>query len=157
VWDVAQFLDFLSNFQDSVNPQLNFFNDDLKPDGRERSGKNSLSTQIIMNNSKLYAGNPAYTTSEADLQDMFSAHGTVIEVKMPFDRESGRPRGFAFVTMATPEAAQAAILALNGTAIGERNLTVTEAGPREVGAGRSNGGGFRKYGSDQARPPSYRR
>ena len=113
-----------------------------------------------MNNSKLYVGNLAYTTSETDLQDMFSAHGTVIEVKVPTDRESGRPRGFAFVTMATPEAAQAAIQALNGTAVGERNLTVTEARPREEGAGRSYGGGaggFRKYGNDQARRPSYRR
>jgi len=110
-----------------------------------------------MSNSKLYVGNLAYTTSETDLQDMFSAHGTVIEVKVPVDRESGRPRGFAFVTMATPEAAQAAILALNGTAVGERNLTVNEARPREEGAGRSDGGGFRKYGGDQARRPSYRR
>jgi len=40
---------------------------------------------------KLYVGNLAYTTSEGDLQDMFAAHGTVIEVKVPFDRESGRP------------------------------------------------------------------
>ena len=110
-----------------------------------------------MNNSKLYVGNLAYTTSETDLQDMFSAHGTVIEVKLPFDRESGRPRGFAFVTMATPEAAQAAILALNGTAVGERTLTVNEARPREEGAGRSSGGGFRNFGGDQARRPSYKR
>src|SRR6266478_2717427 len=140
-------LRFPVEFQDSVNPQLNFFIDDLKPDGRERSGKNSLSRQIIMNNSKLYVGNLAYTTSENDLQDMFAAHGTVIEVKMPFDRESGRPRGFAFVTMATPEAAQAAILALNGTAVGERTLTVNEARPREEGAGSS--GGFRNHGGGQ--------
>jgi RNA recognition motif-containing protein len=136
---------------------LNSFNDGLKPDVRERSGKNSLSRQIIMNNSKLYVGNLAYTTSETDLQDLFAAHGTVIEVKMPFDRESGRPRGFAFVTMATPEAAQAAILGLNGTAVGERTLTVNEARPREEGAERSNGGGFRNSGSGQSRRPSFRR
>jgi RNA recognition motif-containing protein len=129
----------------------------LKPDGRERSGKNSLSRQIIMNNSKLYVGNLAYTTSETDLQDLFAAHGTVIEVKMPFDRESGRPRGFAFVTMATPEAAQAAILGLNGTAVGERTLTVNEARPREEGADRSNGGGFRNSGSGHSSRPSFRR
>lgn len=141
-------------FQDSVNPQLNFFNDDLKPEGRERSGKTAYLGKIIMNNSKLYVGNLAFTTSETDLQDIFSAHGTVIEVKMPTDRESGRPRGFAFVTMATPEAAQAAILALNGTAVGERTLTVNEARPREEGNG---GGGFRKFGSEQGSRPSYRR
>ena len=94
-------------------------------------------------NSKLYVGNLAYTTSEGDLQDMFSAHGNVMEVSMPFDRESGRPRGFAFVTMATPESAQAAIMALNGTAVGERTLTVNEARAREerggAYAGRDNG------------------
>src|SRR6266436_9865762 len=94
-------------------------------------------------NTKLYVGNLAYTTSEGDLQDLFSAHGTVIEVHLPFDRESGRPRGFAFVTMAPPESAQAAILALNGTAIGERTLTVNEARPREErGGGGGGGGGF---------------
>ena len=110
-----------------------------------------------MSSSKLYVGNLAYTTSETDLQDMFAPHGTVIEVKMPFDRESGRPRGFAFVTMATPEAAQAAILALNGTAVGERTLTVNEARPREEGGG---GGGSRPYGGGsrhQGSRPSYRR
>src|SRR5437868_14609907 len=94
-----------------------------------------------MNNSKLYVGNLAYTTSESDLQDMFAAHGNVVEVKMPFDKESGRPRGFAFVTMATPEAAQAAITALNGTAVGERTLTVNEARPREERSPSSRGGG----------------
>ncbi len=99
-----------------------------------------------MNNSKLYVGNLAYTTSESDLQDMFAAHGTVIEVKMPFDRESGRPRGFAFVTMATPESAQAAILALNGSAVGERTLTVNEARPREERApAYHNGGGNSRH------------
>ena len=97
-----------------------------------------------MNSSKLYVGNLSYTTSESDLQDMFAAHGTVIEVKMPFDRESGRPRGFAFVTMATPESAQAAILALNGTAVGERTLTVNEARPREERAPAYGGGNSRQ-------------
>jgi len=94
-----------------------------------------------MNNTKLYVGNLAYTTSENDLQDMFSAHGPVSEVHLPTDRESGRPRGFAFVTMATPEGAQAAINALNGTAVGERTLTVNEARPREGGSNHSFSGG----------------
>ena len=133
-------LRFPVEFQDSVNPQLNFFIDDLKPDGRERSGKNSLSRQIIMSNSKLYVGNLAYTTSEGDLQNLFTPHGSVVEVKMPFDRETGRPRGFAFVTMATVEAAQAAIQALNGSAVGERLLTVNEAKPREESSGSRNSG-----------------
>ena len=103
-----------------------------------------------MNSSKLYVGNLAYTTSETNLQDMFAAHGTVTEVKIPIDRESGRPRGFAFVTMATPESAEAAILALNGTAVGERILTVNEAKPREErlpfnSSGRDSRRAGRKY------------
>jgi len=95
-------------------------------------------------NTKLYVGNLAFTTTENDLQDLFSAHGPVTEVHLPFDRESGRPRGFAFVTMATPEGAEAAIKALNGSAIGERTLTVNEARPREERTSsfnRSGGGG----------------
>src|SRR5438105_3771413 len=99
--------------------------------------------KIIMN-TKLFVGNLAFTTSETDLQDMFAAHGPVTEVHLPADRESGRPRGFAFVTMATPEAAQAAILALNGRAVGARMLTVNEARPREERAPSFGNGGGRQ-------------
>ncbi len=84
-----------------------------------------------MNNPKLFIGNLAHTVGENELQEMFATHGPVTDVKIPTDRESGRPRGFAFVTMATAEAAQAAIQALNGRAIGDREMTVTEARPRE--------------------------
>ena len=91
-------------------------------------------------NSKLYVGNLAYTTSETDLNTLFSEHGNVVEVSLPMDRESGRPRGFGFVTMVSPEAAQAAILALNGKEIGGRALTVNEARPREERSGSSGGG-----------------
>ena len=103
-----------------------------------------------MNSSKLYVSNLAYTTSETNLQDIFAAHGAVIEVKIPIDRESGRPRGFAFVTMATPESAKAAILALNGSTVGERTLTVNEAKPREDrlpfnSSGRDSRRAGRKY------------
>jgi RNA recognition motif-containing protein len=92
-------------------------------------------------NTKLYVGNLAYTTSESDLQDLFSPHGPVTDVHLPSDRDSGRPRGFAFVTMATPEGAQAAIQALNGTAVGERTLTVNEARPREERSSSFGAGG----------------
>ena len=100
-------------------------------------------------NSKLYVGNLAFTTSESDLNELFSAHGNVIDIKLPVDRESGRPRGFAFVTMATPENAQAAILALNGKEVGSRTLTVNEARPREERAGSF--GGSRSPRSDYSR------
>ena len=93
---------------------------------------------------KLYVGNLSYDTTENDLQDAFAAHGTVISVNLIQDHATGRPRGFGFVTMEDPNAAQAAIAALNGTELGGRALTVNEARPREGGGG--GGGGFRGGG-----------
>lgn len=99
-----------------------------------------------MNTSKLFVGNLSYNVTENDLQDMFAAHGNVTEVNLMLDKFSGRPRGFAFVTMATPEGAQAAIQALNGKNVDGRNLTVNEARPREERAPGGGGGGGRGYG-----------
>ena len=90
---------------------------------------------------KLYVGNLSFDTTENDLQDAFAAHGMVAEANLMMDRATGRPRGFAFITMATPEEAQKAIDALNGTMLGGRNLTVNEARPREAGAGGQRSGG----------------
>jgi cold-inducible RNA-binding protein len=92
-------------------------------------------------NTKLFVGNLSFNTTENDLQDAFAAHGTVVEANLMTDRASGRPRGFAFVTMSTPEEAQAAINALNGHALDGRNLTVNEARPREERSGGGGGGG----------------
>ena len=66
-------------------------------------------------NTKLFVGNLSFNTTENDLQDAFAAHGTVTEANLMMDRATGRPRGFGFVTMGTPEEAQKAIDALNGT------------------------------------------
>jgi RNA recognition motif-containing protein len=88
---------------------------------------------------KLFVGNLSFNTTENDLQDAFAAHGVVTEANLMTDRATGRPRGFAFVTMASPEEAQKAIDAMNGTTLDGRNLTVNEARPREERAG----GGFR--------------
>ncbi len=103
-------------------------------------------------NTKLFVGNLAYSVTENDLQDLFSQHGPVSEVNLMLDRSTGRPRGFAFVTMATPEAAQAATQALHGYTMEGRNLTVNEARPREARPGgppRDGGGresrGDRRY------------
>src|SRR5512138_23531 len=90
---------------------------------------------------KLFVGNISFNTTENDLQDTFAAHGTVLEANLMTDRESGRPRGFAFVTMSTPEEAQKAIDALNGASLDGRNLTVNEARPKTEGSGRGGGGG----------------
>jgi cold-inducible RNA-binding protein len=92
-------------------------------------------------NSKLFVGNLSFTTTENDLQDAFAAHGTVVEANLMMDRDSGRPRGFAFVTMGTPEEAQKAIDALNGALVDGRNLTVNEAKPREDRSGGGSRGG----------------
>jgi cold-inducible RNA-binding protein len=96
-------------------------------------------------NTKLFVGNLSFNTTENDLQDAFAAHGTVVEANLMMDRATGRPRGFAFVTMGTPEEARAAIDALNGAALDGRNLTVNEARPKEERPG-GGGGGFRGGG-----------
>ena len=105
-------------------------------------------------NTKLYVGNLSFDTTENDLQDLFSKQGPVTEVNLVQDRVTGRPRGFAFVTMATPEGAQAAIKTLNGTDFGGRPLTVNESRPREErpGGGGGYGGGNRGGGSGGGRP-----
>jgi cold-inducible RNA-binding protein len=91
-------------------------------------------------NTKIFVGNLSFNTTENDLQDAFAAHGTVVEANLMVDRVSGRPRGFAFVTMGSPEEAQKAIEALNGANMDGRNLTVNEARPREERSGGSGGG-----------------
>lgn len=79
---------------------------------------------------KLYVGNLAFTSTEQDLQDLFGQHGAVDSVAVITDRDTGRPRGFAFVEMRDSEAAQAAIRALDGRDFGGRNIKVNEAHDR---------------------------
>ena len=97
---------------------------------------------------KLFVGNLSFNTTENDLNDAFAAHGTVTETNLMMDRMSGRPRGFGFVTMSTPEEAQKAIAALNGAQLDGRALTVNVAKPREERApgGGGGGGGRREFG-----------
>jgi cold-inducible RNA-binding protein len=90
---------------------------------------------------KLFVGNLSFDLTENDLQDAFAAHGTVMETNLMMDRETGRPRGFGFVTMSSPEEAQKAIDALNGKDMDGRALTVNVAKPREE---RPAGGGGRR-------------
>ncbi len=90
---------------------------------------------------KLFVGNLSYNTTENDLHDAFAAHGTVVEANLMVDRVSGRPRGFGFVTMGTPEEAQKAIEAMNGASLDGRNLTVNLARPREERPPGGGGGG----------------
>jgi cold-inducible RNA-binding protein len=94
-------------------------------------------------NNRLYVGNLSFQTTENDLHDAFAAHGTVVEANLVVDRETGRPRGFAFVTMGSDEEAQKAITALHGAELDGRPLTVNVARPREE---RPGGGGGRGFG-----------
>jgi RNA recognition motif-containing protein len=99
--------------------------------------------------SKLYVGNLSYDTNASDLEQLFSAHGTVAEATIINDRDTGRSKGFGFVTMGSDGEAQAAIAALNGQQHDGRALTVNEAKPREDrprGGGGGGGGGRGGYG-----------
>ncbi|MCX6887117.1 MAG: RNA-binding protein [Verrucomicrobiota bacterium] len=94
---------------------------------------------------KMFVGNLSFSLTENDLQDAFSAYGSVVEANLMMDRATGRPRGFGFVTMSTPEEAQKAIDALHGKDLGGRPLTVNIARPREDRpAGGGGGGGPRR-------------
>lgn len=94
---------------------------------------------------KLFVGNLSFNTTENDLQDAFAAHGTVVEANLMMDRATGRPRGFAFVTMGSKEEAQNAINALNGANLDGRDLTVNEARPKTENRSGDRGG-RREYG-----------
>src|SRR5258708_31775405 len=91
-------------------------------------------------NKKLYVGNLPYNTTEAQVRELFGQAGEITEVALITDRETGRPKGFGFVEMATVEGAQEAIKRFNGYSLENRNLTVNEARPREERSG--GGGGF---------------
>lgn len=103
---------------------------------------------------KLFVGNLSFDTTENDLQDAFAAHGSVLQVDIPQDRMTNKPRGFGFVTMATKEEADAAVTALNGTDLHGRALTVNEARPREERSG-GGGGGRGGYGGSRGGNRSY--
>ena len=91
---------------------------------------------------KLFVGNLAFKVTDGDLEKLFSQHGAVTETLVMLDRETGRSRGFGFVSMESPEAAKAATEALNGSQYEGRALTVNEARPREDRPRREGGGGY---------------
>jgi cold-inducible RNA-binding protein len=93
-------------------------------------------------NNRLYVGNLAFHTTEDTLLQVFGSCGTVMEAKLVIDRESGRSRGFAFVSMSTDAEANAAIEQLNGTDLDGRALRVNIAEERRPGGGGGGGRGF---------------
>ena len=94
---------------------------------------------------KLYIGNLPFSATDADLREVFGAHGTVTDAIVMMDRTTGRSRGFGFITMSTDDEGRAAITALSGADMGGRNLTVNEARPMEDRP-RGGGGGGGGYG-----------
>src|SRR5512138_2865724 len=105
--------------------------------------RRSLGTMEV----KLYVGNLSYDTTEEDIRNLFSQAGTVSEVALIKDRDTGTSKGFAFVTMSSQDEAKKAIEQFNGKTLGNRELTVNVARPREErsGGGYDNrgGGGYR--------------
>jgi len=92
---------------------------------------------------KLYVGNLPYSVTDTTLRELFAPHGEVSSVSIITDRDTGRPKGFAFVEMADDAAAKQAISQVNGKTLESRNITVAEARPQEA---RSGSGGYRSGG-----------
>jgi cold-inducible RNA-binding protein len=94
---------------------------------------------------KIFVGNLSFSATDDSVRSLFETHGTVDSVSIMTDRETGRSRGFGFVEMSDPQAAQKAIAALNGREVGGRDLTVNEARPKvERSFGGGGGGGGRR-------------
>ncbi len=91
---------------------------------------------------KLYIGNLPYSVTETALRELFTQAGEVSSVSIITDRDTGQPRGFAFVEMASDAAAAQAISQINGKALGERSITVAEARPQRERSSFGGGGGF---------------
>jgi len=94
----------------------------------------------------LYVGNLPHSTTEAELRNLFEAHGPVEKITLVTDRDTGRSRGFGFVEMTNATEADKAIAALNGTDLGGRTLTINEAKPKTDRPRGGGGGGGHRFG-----------
>jgi RNA recognition motif-containing protein len=92
--------------------------------------------------SKIFVGNLSFDTTREEIESLFAPLGEIAEIVIPTDRDSGRPRGFAFVTYASAEHAEQAIQQLDGRELGGRNLRVNEATERPARGFGGGGGGF---------------
>ena len=99
----------------------------------------------------IYVGNLPFTMSEDELRGKFEEFGEVTSAKIITDRDTGRSRGFGFVEMASDDEAQNAISTLHGSDMGGRNLTVSEARPRQGGGGGGGRGGYGGGGGGRGR------
>ena len=106
----------------------------------------------------IFVGNLSYQTTQEALQEAFAAYGSVERVSVVTDRETGQPRGFAFVEMSEAASAQAAIAQLNGAELNGRALNVNEARPKPTGGGYGGGrssGGSNSGGGGRGRQPRW--
>ena len=92
-------------------------------------------------NNRVFVGNLSFQTTENSLRDAFAQYGDVVETKVVMDRDTGRSRGFAFVEMASNDAATKAIQAMDGQVLDGRSVRVNLAEPRRTGGGGGGGGG----------------
>jgi RNA recognition motif-containing protein len=116
----------------------------FKPDPRgQLATSQAVARKSHVMNTKMYVGNLTFEATEAEIRELFSEHGPVNEVAVVMDRETQRPRGFAFVTMNTKEGMDNAIKQLDGKSWNGRALTVNEARPREERPAFGGGGGGR--------------
>ena len=114
-----------------------------------------------MSTARLYVGNLSYSTTKETLEKVFAAHGQVVSVNVITERDTGRPKGFAFVEMSTAEEAEAAKAALNGTEVDGRAINVDKAREQEerrpggfVGSrGGYGGGGYGGRGGSRGGGP----
>jgi RNA recognition motif-containing protein len=116
---------------------------------------------------RIYVGNLPYSADDGQLNQLFTAYGTVVDARVITDRNTGQSKGFGFVEMSTEDEARAAIAGLNGTMLGNRALRLDEAAERPAGGGGggrsggygSGGGGGRSggYGSGGGRRDDYSR
>ena len=122
--------------------------DDFETHGGNGLADGEGSTIYHMSNSKLYVGNLSFNTTEGELRSHFEQFGSVTDTYVAMDKMTGRPRGFAFVTMGTADEAKMAIEKTNGVDLGGRALQVNEARPKEErpGGGFGGGGGGRGFG-----------
>ena len=90
----------------------------------------------------IFVGNLSFGTTEQDIRSLFEAHGSVDRVNIVTDRDTGQPRGFAFVEMTNDAEGDKAIDAVNGKEVGGRALNVNEARPKSEGGGGGRGRGF---------------
>ena len=125
-------------------PMAPLTSDEFAPPPREDDAGTRPSAREAMGN-RLYVGNLSFTTDADAIRELFGTVGEVTDVYMVMDRDSGRPRGFAFVTMATGAQAKKAIAELDGAALDNRQLRVNLAEDRQVRSGGGGGGGRGRF------------